>query len=104
MIYMAYFSHGRGINCDMILFVVLTHAHRQNKQQIVQCIHFTIEQWLRKNAVGFTIVIQHNSCIHCLQTLMSNLFCFSNLLTVKQEPFVSITNRSLVGTLITIGE
>ena len=54
--------------------------------------------------MGFTIVKQHNSCIHCPQTLMSNLFRYSNLLTVKKEPIVSITNRSLVGTLITIGD
>ena len=38
-------SHGQGINRDMILFVVLTHVHRHNKQtNNFPCIHLTIEQ------------------------------------------------------------
>ena len=38
-------SQGQRINRDMILFVVLTHVHLQNKQtNSFPCIHLTIEQ------------------------------------------------------------
>ena len=82
-------SHGQGINRDTILFVVLTQVHLQNKQtSSFPCIYLTIEQQLRKNAVGFTIVKQHNSCIYCLQTLMSNFFVIQICLPTKTTIYI----------------
>ena len=86
ILHMGEVSHGQGINRDMILFVVLTHYTDKTKKHIVS-MHTLDNRTIvaKKKTVWFTIVKQHNSCILCLQALMSNLFCYSNFLTVKQK-------------------